>query len=60
MKARFHTICYGLVWNLWKYRNDQMFNQVFISPSYGAEQIKSIIYMWVEFMGKDGIYSWVK
>ncbi|CAH1422925.1 unnamed protein product [Lactuca virosa] len=60
MKARFHTICYGLVWNLWKYRNDQMFNQVFISPSYGVEQIKLILYMWVKCRGKGGIYSWVE
>ncbi|CAH1436949.1 unnamed protein product [Lactuca virosa] len=60
MKARFHTICYGLIWNLWKYRNDRMFNQVFISPSYGVEQIKSILYMWVKCRGKGGICSWAE
>lgn len=41
MKNRFTSVCYGLIWNLWRYRNDQIFKQVFINPSIRVEHIKS-------------------
>lgn len=55
MKDWFHSICYGIFWNLWKYLNDQMFRKVFIKPSYGTEPIKSTLFMWVKCKGKGGV-----
>lgn len=32
-RKRFGTICHSLLWNLWKYRNDRIFNGVFRNPT---------------------------
>ena len=51
-RNRLISICHGLIWCLWKYRNDRLFNQMFINPSSGAEYIKSLVYMWIKSRGE--------
>nr|KAJ0211853.1 hypothetical protein LSAT_V11C400206640 [Lactuca sativa] len=57
-KNRFMTICYGLIWSLWKCRNDRIFKMVFISPFGGAEQIKSLVYFWIKYRGEGVSCKW--
>nr|KAJ0207113.1 hypothetical protein LSAT_V11C500286140 [Lactuca sativa] len=30
-------ISYGMIWNIWKYRNDRLFKSIFTSPSKGVD-----------------------
>ncbi|CAH1446655.1 unnamed protein product [Lactuca virosa] len=38
-RKRFRTICHSLLWNLWKYRNDRIFNGVFRNPTRGQKTL---------------------
>nr|KAJ0191579.1 hypothetical protein LSAT_V11C800404230 [Lactuca sativa] len=50
MRKRFISICYGLVWNLLKNRNERGFNGIFIgpNPTLGVENVKSMVYFWIK------------
>ena len=50
-RKRFMIICYALLWGLWKFRNDRLFRDYFISPSSGADYVKSIAYTWIKYRG---------
>lgn len=55
---RFLNICHGLIRNLWKLRNERVFNGVFHTPIYGAGAIKSMVYFWTKYRGNEGIGDW--
>lgn len=43
-KERLVAICYGLLWNLWRFRNKRLFQMEGTSPSYGIDCIKSMVF----------------
>ncbi|KAI3710195.1 hypothetical protein L2E82_39969 [Cichorium intybus] len=55
---RLRAVCYGLIWCIWRMRNDRLFNNTFSRPSQGAGQIQSVVHLWVKSRGKMGIIDW--
>lgn len=46
-KMIFVAIVYCLLWNVWKVRNDELFNNVHYSPSKTTDIIISMVYNWI-------------
>nr|KAJ0192616.1 hypothetical protein LSAT_V11C800391510 [Lactuca sativa] len=38
----FMAICYGMIWALWKHRNNRLFQKVFYAPSIVVENVKAM------------------
>ena len=57
-RKRFITISHGLIWNLWKYWNDLVFNGVFLTPTNSSGAIKSLVFFWKKCRGKSGLCEW--
>nr|KAJ0225469.1 hypothetical protein LSAT_V11C100035260 [Lactuca sativa] len=55
-KESFVAICYGLLWNLWRFMNKRLFQMEGISPIQGTDCIKSML----KHRSKNGICNWVK
>nr|KAJ0216412.1 hypothetical protein LSAT_V11C300109150 [Lactuca sativa] len=47
-------ICYGMLWNLWRFRNKRLFQQE-ISLLQATECIKTTIFYWLKHRGKNVI-----
>nr|KAJ0219093.1 hypothetical protein LSAT_V11C300139740 [Lactuca sativa] len=57
-RKRFVVICYGLLWNLWRFRNKRLFQMEGTSVHNGIECIKSMVFYWLKHRGNNGICSW--
>ncbi|KAI3509571.1 hypothetical protein L1887_24947 [Cichorium endivia] len=57
-KKRFISICYGLLWSLWKFRNNRAFSKQFVDPTTGVDSIKSTVFLWIKCRGKEAISDW--
>ncbi|XP_023742944.1 uncharacterized protein LOC111891089 [Lactuca sativa] len=44
-------ICYGLIWSLWKTKNDRIFRGVATITSRAINNIKSLTYLWLKCRG---------
>ena len=51
-------ICYGTIWNLWKARNDRVFNNKIISPSTLVDMTKAMLFVWYKHRGKEKDLRW--
>ena len=52
------SICYGTLWVIWKARCDWVFKKRRISPMKVADNIKSIVYIWLKYRRANYTYSW--
>ena len=57
-RRRFIVICYGLLWGIWKFRNDRIFNGTFTTPSRGVEISKSMSFLWIKVRGSGNFCNW--
>ena len=53
------VICHGVFWNLWKARNDRVFNQRLTSSSRIIEEILLNVFHWFKYRGNLGKCNWV-
>ena len=56
----FNAICHGLLWNLWKARNDRIFKKRFKSPTLVFDEVVSMVFLWLKCRGNMGTGDWVK
>ncbi|CAH1441010.1 unnamed protein product [Lactuca virosa] len=54
----FMMICYGLIWCLWKARNDIIFKQVKASPTKIVDDIQALVFFWLKHRGSLGAIRW--
>lgn len=57
-RRRFIVICYGLLWGIWKFRNDRIFQGKFITLNSGVEYIKSMTFLWIKHRGSRVRLNW--
>ncbi|XP_052627091.1 uncharacterized protein LOC128133622 [Lactuca sativa] len=57
-RQRFIVICYGMLWNLWRFRNKRLFQMEGISVHRGLECIKVMTFYWIKHRGDKEICSW--
>ncbi|KAL4566158.1 hypothetical protein LXL04_030268 [Taraxacum kok-saghyz] len=48
------TICYGVLWTLWKARNDRIFNNKLPSVSRTLDEVLSLVFLWFKHRGSLG------
>ena len=56
-RIRLLAICYGLIWSIWKSRNDRLFQGIVSPVCIGS--IKSILFHWLKCRDKGDICNWV-
>lgn len=54
-KLKLTIIYYGLLWILWKARNETLFEGDFITPSRGVYNIKCLVFLWLKCTDKGDI-----
>ena len=59
-KRIFTSICYGMLWSIWKARNDRVFNNRIATASTVFDEILSSVFFWLKHRGNLGIGDWVK
>ena len=52
-------ICYGMLWCIWRARNDRVFNNIKTFPERVVDIIKSIVYLWFKHRRKNGVCNWI-
>ncbi|KAL7613547.1 hypothetical protein Lser_V15G09275 [Lactuca serriola] len=57
-RKRFVVICYGMIWNLWRFRNKRLFHCESTSVQNGVECIKAMTFVWVKHRSRNGMCSW--
>ncbi|CAH1445351.1 unnamed protein product [Lactuca virosa] len=57
-KGCYTSICYGMIWAIWRARNDRIFKGYFTSPSRVVDGIKSMVYLWAKHRSKGVHSSW--
>ncbi|KAL7598348.1 hypothetical protein Lser_V15G22688 [Lactuca serriola] len=57
-RKRLTAIFYGLIWTLWKTRNDWLFKRCTSSPSKVFENVKLVAYLWLKVRDKNEIDNW--
>ncbi|CAH1412434.1 unnamed protein product [Lactuca virosa] len=57
-RERLTAICYGMLWSIWRARNDRIFQAKFITPNGVVDNIKALVYLWVKCRGKGGLCNW--
>ncbi|KAL7597932.1 hypothetical protein Lser_V15G27204 [Lactuca serriola] len=57
-RDKLRAVCYGLLWGVWKFRNERAFNNVFYSPSQCADRIISMVHLWSKSRSKCGSIAW--
>ncbi|KAL6550624.1 hypothetical protein OROMI_021112 [Orobanche minor] len=55
----FTLVCYGMLWLMWLAINDRIFKQRIISPTLVADNIKSLVFVWVKHRGVKKNIKWV-
>ena len=59
LKRILTSICYGMLWSLWKARNNRVFNKRIVSASSVFDEILSSVFFWLKHRGNLGIGDWV-
>nr|KAJ0220067.1 hypothetical protein LSAT_V11C200051060 [Lactuca sativa] len=51
-RKRLIAICYGMLWVLWKSRNNRLFQRSVCFPTQAVEDTKSLVYLWIKCRGR--------
>ncbi|CAH1412783.1 unnamed protein product [Lactuca virosa] len=52
------VICYGMLWCIWKARNERVFKKNRLPPDKVIEIVKSVTFLWVMNRGKMAELAW--
>ncbi|KAI3700881.1 hypothetical protein L2E82_45522 [Cichorium intybus] len=56
--TRLRIICSGMIWWLWRCRNDRVFNRYLITHHSIIENVKPMVYLWVKCRGGNAPLAW--
>nr|KAJ0216654.1 hypothetical protein LSAT_V11C300153720 [Lactuca sativa] len=51
------SICYGTLWEIWKARNGRLFKRLPSTPPKVANNIQSVVYMWLKYRSSAKIFG---
>ncbi|KAL4568630.1 hypothetical protein LXL04_024245 [Taraxacum kok-saghyz] len=57
-RIKFQIICYSMLWNVWKIRNERLFQGAYSSISKGVRNIKSLVFHWLKHRDKGIVGDW--
>lgn len=57
-RKRFNEICYGMLWGIWRARNERLFQERFANPCGVVDNINATVYTWIKCRGKKFNCNW--